>query len=113
EIGQPCRRRGILFHTDAVKAVGKVPLDVEAMKIDLMSITAHKMYGPKGAGALYIRSNPKVEVSPLVDGGGQEHGIRAGTLNVTGIVGLGKACETCLLAMQDESSRLGALPDRL
>src|SRR5439155_954545 len=113
-IGQLCRNRGVLFHTDGVQAVGKVPIDVEAMNIDLMSITAHKIYGPKGAGALYIRGrNPRVEISPVVDGGGQEHGIRAGTLNVPGIVGLGKACEICRLEMPEESRRLRALRDRL
>jgi cysteine desulfurase len=113
EIGRLCRERGVLFHSDAVQAVGKAPVDVEAMNIDLMSITAHKIYGPKGAGVLYVRGNPKVELIPLADGGGQEHGLRPGTLNVAGIVGLGKACEVCRQEMAAESVRLRALRDRL
>jgi cysteine desulfurase len=114
EIGELCRELGVVFHSDAVQAVGKVPLDVQAMSIDLMSITAHKIYGPKGVGALYVRSkNPEVRLAPLIDGGGHERGMRSGTLNVPGIVGLGKACELCMQEMADESRRLGALRDRL
>lgn len=114
EIGALCRERGVLFHTDGVQAVGKVPVDVQAMNIDLMSVTAHKIYGPKGVGALYVRGGtPAVKVAPVTDGGGQERGLRPGTLNVPGIVGLGKACEVCLEEMPQESSRLRALRDRL
>lgn len=117
EIGRLCRERGILFHSDAVQSVGKVSIDVEAMSIDLMSITAHKMYGPKGVGALYVHNRSqaggKAEIEPLIDGGGHEHGLRSGTLNVPGIVGLGKACEICLQEMPEESKRLAALRDRL
>ena len=114
EIGQLCRERGVVFHSDAVQAVGKVPIDVQAMHIDLMSITAHKIYGPKGVGALYVRSkNPEVRLAPLIDGGGHERGMRSGTLNVPGIVGLGKACELCMQEMAEETGRLRALRDRL
>ncbi len=114
EIGQMCRERGVLLHTDAAQATGKVPLDVEAMQIDLLSIAGHKMYGPKGVGALYVRRRgTSVELEPTLDGGGHEGGLRSGTLNVPGIVGLGKACEICRLEMQEESRRLAALRDRL
>src|SRR6516225_11214979 len=114
EIGQLCRERGVVFHSDAVQAVGKVPIDVQAMHIDLMSITAHKIYGPKGVGALYVRSkNPEVRLAPLIDGGGHERGMRSGTLNVPGIVGLGKACELCQQEMAQESERIRGLRDRL
>jgi cysteine desulfurase len=114
EIGQLCHERGILFHTDAVQAYGKVPLDVQAMNIHLMSISAHKIYGPKGLGALYVRrKNPRVQLTPIIDGGGHERGMRSGTLNVPGIVGLGKAAELCLQEMPEESKRLAALRDRL
>jgi cysteine desulfurase len=114
EIGRLCRERGILFHTDAVQAVGKIDLDVEAQSIDLLSLTAHKIYGPKGTGALYVRERrPAVRLLPLLDGGGHERGLRSGTLNVPGIVGLGKACEICAQVMVEESERLSRLRDRL
>src|SRR5207237_7709872 len=114
EIGKLCRERGIVFHTDAVQAVGKAPVDVERMYVDLLSISAHKIYGPKGVGALYVRGRgPAVELAPLIDGGGHERGLRSGTLNVPGIVGLGKACEVCRQEMPEESGRLRALRDRL
>jgi cysteine desulfurase len=114
EIGKICRERGVLFHTDAVQAIGKVPVDVNKDNIDLMSITAHKIYGPKGVGALYVRrKNPRVQISAIIDGGGHERGMRSGTLNVPGIVGLGKACALAREEMAQESARLGALRDRL
>lgn len=114
EIGRTCRQRGAIFHSDAVQAVGKIPVDVRAMNIDLMSITAHKLYGPKGVGALYVRSrDPEVRLLPMIDGGGHERGMRSGTLNVPGIVGLGQACELCMQEMAEESARLSALRDRL
>jgi cysteine desulfurase len=114
EIGKLCHERGILFHTDAVQGVGKIPLDVQAMDIDLMSISAHKMYGPKGVGALYVRrKNPRVQLTPIIDGGGHERGMRSGTLNVPGIVGLGKACEISKQEMATESDGLRAWRDRL
>lgn len=114
EIGKLCHERGVLFHTDATQAVGKVPIDVQKMNIDLMSISAHKMYGPKGVGALYVRrKNPRVQVSPIIDGGGHERGMRSGTLNVPGIVGLGKACAICHEEMPQESKKLSGLRDRL
>ncbi len=114
QIGAICRERGVLFHSDATQAVGKVPVDVNKMKIDLMSISAHKMYGPKGVGALYVRrKNPRVQISAMIDGGGHERGMRSGTLAVPNIVGLGKACELCMQEMPEESKRLAALRDRL
>jgi len=113
-IGQIAKERGILFHCDAVQALGKVPCDVQALGIDLMSISAHKMYGPKGIGALYVRRRkPRVRLQPIIDGGGHERGMRSGTLNVPGIVGLGKACEICQAEMADESRRIAALRDKL
>jgi cysteine desulfurase len=114
EIGKLCHERGVLFHTDAVQGVGKIPLDVQAMDIDLMSISAHKMYGPKGVGALYVRrKSPRVQLTPIIDGGGHERGMRSGTLNVPGIVGLGKACEISNEELAAESERLRAWRDRL
>jgi cysteine desulfurase len=114
EIGKICRERGVLFHSDAVQAVGKVPIDVNKDNIDLMSITAHKIYGPKGVGALYVRrKNPRVQISAIIDGGGHERGMRSGTLNVPGIVGLGKACAIAMEEMPQESVRLAGLRDRL
>jgi cysteine desulfurase len=113
-IGDVCKRRGVLFHTDAVQAAGKVPLDVEEMGIDLLSLSAHKMYGPKGVGALYVRrQSPRVRLEPMIDGGGHERGLRSGTLNVPGIVGLGVACRLCQQGMADEAQRLGGLRERL
>src|SRR6202008_4595182 len=100
--------------TDATQAVGKIPMDVNKMNIDLMSITAHKIYGPKGAGALYVRrKNPRVQISAIIDGGGHERGMRSGTLNVPGIVGLGKAAEIAKAEMPTESARLRKLRDSL
>jgi cysteine desulfurase len=114
EIGALVHEAGALFHTDAAQAAGKVPLDVEAMGIDLLSLTAHKYYGPKGAGALFIkRTKPRLQVACQIDGGGHEQGFRSGTLNVPGIVGLGKAAAICTREMGDESTRLGGLRDRL
>ncbi len=114
EIGKICRERGVLFHTDAVHAVGKVPIDVNKQNIDLASISGHKIYGPKGVGALYVRRrNPRVQVSPIIDGGGHERGMRSGTLNVPGIVGLGKACALASEEMLQESCRLAGLRNRL
>jgi cysteine desulfurase len=111
EIGAITRAAGALFHVDAAQAAGKIPLDVEAMPIDLLSLTAHKMYGPKGCGALYVRR--RVELVPRILGGGHERGLRAGTLNVPGIVGLGRACAIGGAEMGEDARRLGALRDRL
>ncbi len=113
EIGAICRGRGVLFHVDAAQTAGKVPLDVEAAKIDLCSISAHKFHGPKGVGALYVRLRPRIAIEPLLDGGGQERGLRSGTLNVPGIVGLGVACELALHDMDQEGERLTLLRNRL
>jgi cysteine desulfurase len=114
EIGALCKSKGVLFHTDATQAVGKIPVDVMADHIDLMSFTAHKMYGPKGVGALYVRrKNPRVKVTAQMDGGGHERGMRSGTLNVPGIVGFGKACEIARLEMKAEGERLSKMRDRL
>ena len=108
------KKNNVLFHTDATQAVGKIPVDVNADGIDLLSFTAHKMYGPKGVGALYVRrKNPRVKVTSQMDGGGHERGMRSGTLNVPGIVGFGKACELCELEMEQEAIRLSALRDKL
>jgi len=114
EIGKLCRERGVIFHSDATQAVGKVPVDVNKQNIDVMSVSAHKMYGPKGVGALYVRrKNPRVQVSAIIDGGGHERGMRSGTLNVPGIVGLGKACAIALEEMPQEAQKLAGLRDRL
>jgi cysteine desulfurase len=114
EISAIARKHGILFMTDATQAVGKVPVDVEADKIDLMAFSGHKMYGPKGVGALYVRrKNPRVKVTAQMDGGGHERGMRSGTLNVPGIVGLGKACELCRLEMASDTERIQKLRDHL
>jgi cysteine desulfurase len=114
EIGRICRENGVIFHTDAVQAAGKILLDVNAMNIDLMSLSAHKMYGPKGIGALYIRSKkPSVKLIPQIDGGGHERGFRSGTLNVPAIVGFGKACEIAGSEMNTESERIKGLRDKL
>jgi cysteine desulfurase len=114
EIGIMAKARGIVFHVDAAQAVGKVPIDVRTDGIDLLSISAHKLYGPKGVGALYVRrKNPRVRLSALFDGGGHERGMRSGALNVPGIVGLGKACELCRAEMPQEVGRMSYLRDRL
>ena len=114
EIGALCHEKGVLFHSDATQAVGKVPIDVVKDNIDLMSISAHKMYGPKGVGALYVRrKNPRVQLSPIIDGGGHERGMRSGTLNVPGIVGLGKACAIESEEMPQEACKLAGLRNRL
>jgi cysteine desulfurase len=114
EIGQLAHARGILFHSDATQAVGKIPLNVDEMGIDLLSLTAHKIYGPKGVGALYVRAaKPRVRLTPLIHGGGHERGMRSGTLNVPGIVGLGKACEIAQKEMVAEAEKLISLRERL
>jgi len=114
EIGAICKKHGVLFHSDATQAVGKIPVDVIADNIDLMSFTAHKMYGPKGIGALYVRrKNPRVKVTAQMDGGGHERGMRSGTLNVPGIVGFGKAAELARLEMQSDTERIIKMRDRL
>jgi cysteine desulfurase len=114
EIGAIAKEKGILFHTDGVQAVGKVPFDVTALKVDLVSISGHKIYGPKGVGALYVRRrNPRVLLAEQISGGGHERGMRSGTLNVTGIVGLGKAAELCKQEMVKDTERLRKLRDRL
>jgi cysteine desulfurase len=114
QIGRLCRQRGIALHCDATQAVGKLPLDVEDLQVDLLSFTAHKMYGPKGVGALYVRrSGGGVRLQPQIDGGGQEGGLRSGTLNVPGIVGLAKALELCLEELPTEAERQRSLRARL
>jgi cysteine desulfurase len=111
EIGAICRERGVFFHTDAAQAFGKMPLDVEEMNIDLMSISAHKIYGPKGIGALYVRRRPRVRLRPLINGGGQERGFRSGTLSPPLVVGFGKAAEIAKAEMKQESARIKTLSD--
>jgi cysteine desulfurase len=113
EIGKICRDKGAFFHTDAAQAVGKIPLDVEAMNIDLMSISGHKIYGPKGIGALYVRRRPRVRLVALINGGGQERGFRSGTLPTPLCVGLGEAAEIAMKEMDDESKRLKKLQERM
>jgi cysteine desulfurase len=114
EIGAIAKEKGILFHTDAVQAVGKIPFNVNELKVDMAAMSAHKMYGPKGVGALFVRRrNPRVLLAPIIDGGGHERGMRSGTLNVPGIVGFGKAAELCRLEMAAETERLSKLRDSL
>lgn len=114
EISAIARKHGVLFFTDATQAVGKIPVDVQADGIDLMAFSGHKMYGPKGVGALYVRrKNPRVKVTAQMDGGGHERGMRSGTMNVPAIVGLGKACELCMNEMEAEAKRLSVMRDRL
>jgi cysteine desulfurase len=113
EIGRVTRERGVVFHCDAVQAVGKIPFDVERMNVDLASISAHKMYGPKGMGALYVRRKPRVRLVAEMDGGGHERGYRSGTLNVPGIVGLGAACRIAAAEQEEEAARVLALRERL
>ena len=113
EIGKICREKGAFFHTDAAQAVGKIPLDVEAMNIDLMSISGHKIYGPKGIGALYVRRRPRVRLAAMIHGGGQERGFRSGTLPTPLCVGIGEACEIAMKEMEVEAKRLTKLHDRL
>ena len=114
EIGQLCKSKGVLLHTDAVQAFGKIAFDVEALGVDLASVTAHKLYGPKGVGALYVRRHsPHVRLAPLFDGGGHEQGLRSGTLPVPNIVGFGKACELAALEGPNEAVRLHRMRERL
>ncbi len=113
EIGKLCREHGVLFHSDAVQALGKTPLDVRQMNLDLVSLTAHKLYGPKGCGALYVRNDAAVRLFPMIDGGGHERGMRSGTLNVPGIAGFGKACEIAQQGMPEECLRVASLRNRL
>src|SRR5262249_32756342 len=114
EIGEGCRRRGVLFHTDAAQFAGKLPLDADECQIDLMSLSAHKMYGPKGVGALFVRRTGRaVRLEPAFHGGGQERGLRSGTLPVPLIVGFGMACELCRAELGEEAERLRCLRDRL
>ena len=113
QIGAICREKGVLFHCDAVQGIGKVPFNVEQANADLVSVTAHKMYGPKGIGALYVRRKPRVRLAPIIDGGGHERGMRSGTLNVPGIVGFGKAAELARLEMPQEAPRILHLREKL
>src|SRR5579863_4124745 len=114
EIGKIAKEKGVIFHCDGVQAVGKIPVDAEKDGIDLLAMSGHKIYGPKGVGALWIRSKgPRVRLTAIIDGGGHERGMRSGTLNVAGIVGFGKACELCRVEMAEETAKLRALRDRL
>jgi cysteine desulfurase len=114
ELGKIAKSRGVLLHTDATQAVGKVPVNVIKDNVDLMSLSGHKMYGPKGVGALYVRrKSPRVQITAQMDGGGHERGMRSGTLNVPGIVGLGEACALCQAEMSEESKRMAFLRDKL
>lgn len=114
EISALAKKNGVLFFTDATQAVGKIPVDVNKDGIDIMAFSGHKMYGPKGVGAIYVRrKNPRVKVTAQMDGGGHERGMRSGTLNVPGIVGLGKACELCMLDMETDTKRISGLRDKL
>ncbi|MBS1577690.1 MAG: IscS subfamily cysteine desulfurase [Bacteroidetes bacterium] len=114
EIGRIAKEKGIIFFSDATQAIGKVPVDVNKDGVDVMALSAHKLYGPKGIGALYIRrKNPRVKLAPQIDGGGHEKGMRSGTLNVPGIVGFGKACEICMQEMREEAERVSKLRDKL
>ena len=113
ELGEVTREKGTLFHVDAVQGVGKVPFDVEKMKVDLASVSGHKIYGPKGIGALWVRRKPRVRIAPIIDGGGHERGMRSGTLNVPGIVGFGKAAEQAQQLMPEESRRTYQLRKKL
>jgi cysteine desulfurase len=114
QIGAICRKHCVLFHTDATQGAGKIPINVDQMHIDLLSISAHKMHGPKGVGALYVRAkDPRVRLAAQIDGGGHENGMRSGTINVTGVVGFGKAAEICRLEMEQDSSHCAKLRDQL
>ncbi len=113
EIGEICRSKGIIFHCDAVQAAGKIPIDLQKLKVDLLTVTAHKVYGPKGIGALYVRRKPRVRIEPQIHGGGHERGLRSGTLPTHQIVGMGEAFRIAKLEMAAESERIGALRDRL
>lgn len=113
EIGKICREKGVLFHCDAVQGLGKIPFQVDEVQADLVSVSAHKIYGPKGVGALYVRRKPRVHLVPLIDGGGHERGLRSGTLNVPAIVGFGKAAELARLEMSEESQRVLRLREKL
>jgi len=113
EIGKICRERGVYFHTDAAQALGKIPLNVDEMNIDLMSLSAHKVYGPKGIGALYVRRKPRIRLNPLIHGGGQERGMRSGTLPTPLCVGFGEACRIAGAEMEEEATRLKTLQEKL
>jgi len=113
EIGEICRAKGVIFHCDAVQAAGKIPVDLQKLKVDLLTVTAHKVYGPKGIGALYVRRKPRVRIEPQIHGGGHERGLRSGTLPTHQIVGMGEAFRIAKLEMAAESERIRALRDRL